>query len=491
MSLLSAPLAKNLDEEAKTALCALLNVYSKMSQRNKRLNAYYESDVVAERIGVDTIPPTVNLQEACSWPKKAVRAVSERSRFDGFVFESGKRDEALDAVVMHNDLIGAFNRHTPSELTHGCMFATVGRSGDKAIVRFHTAENSVAIWDAAENRIAAGFVIADARRTAWSRTIPVPVQVNLHLQERVVVLRQIDVARWIAESMPTPLGRPMMEPFSFRATGVKPFGESRISKTVISLTQDALRTLTYMSVSAAFYAHPKEFMLNLTPSQYDAMVNDKWRYVMSSIMLGEADENSERKLEYGQLPATSPQPYIDMLMAYAKMFSSETGVPVNSLGIVQDNPSSAEAIQAAREDVCLAADDLIEGNSMSLRNVALMAMAVESECKVDDLSDDQYSVMAHFKNPSRPSIVSQADAAMKIAKADPGFAGTEVFYELFGFDQADIARIMAEKRRNEARQRVGALMAEVKSEDPDSSRQGPSLDIEDLDVQGRLDGEAD
>lgn len=466
LNLQSVALATNLDAEAKDALYSLLQVHTGTYRRNKRLNAYYESDVAAKRIGVDTIPPTVNLQEACSWPKKAVRAVSERSRFDGFVFESGESDEALDRVVVQNDLVGAFNRHTPSELTHGCMFATVGRSDDKTIVRFHTAENAPAIWDAAENRIAAGFVVADARRTDWSKNVPVPVRINLHLPGRVVVLRRLTITKWTAESLPTPLDRPMMEPFAFRATGVKPFGESRISKTVMSLTQDALRTLTYMSVSAAFYAHPKEYMLNLTTEQYEAMVEDKWKYVMGAMMLGESDQNAERPIEYGQLPATSPQPYIDMLRSYAMMFSGETGVPVGSLGIVQDNPSSAEAIQAAREDICLAATDLIEGNSTSLRNVALMAMAVEGSCRIDDLSDEQRSVMAHFKNPSLPSIVSQADAALKIAQADAGFGGTEVFYEMMGFDRADIARVKAEKQRNETRQRIAELMASASKDEP-------------------------
>ena len=74
--------------------------------------------------------------------------------------------------------------------------------------------------------------------------------------------------------------------------------------------------------------------------------------------------------------------------------------------------------------------------------------------------------MAHFKSPSRPSVVSQADAAMKIAKADAGFAGTEVFYEMLGFDRADIARIRAEKQRAEARQRIADLMAPTPKDDP-------------------------
>ena len=47
-----------------------------------------------------------------------------------------------------------------------------------------------------------------------------------------------------------------------------------------------------------------------------------------------------------------------------------------------------------------------------------------------------------------PSMAATADAATKIASADPGFAGTDVYYEMLGFDAATIARIQAQKRRN-------------------------------------------
>ena len=147
------------------------------------------------------------------------------------------------------------------------------------------------------------------------------------------------------------------------------------------------------------------------------------------------------------------------------MFSAATGVPINSLGIVQDNPSSAEAITAAREDICIAVEDLNESNGESLRQIALMAMAVEGSCKIDDLTDDQRSVMAHFKDPSMPSIVSQADAAIKIVTADPSFAQTTVFKEMLGFSAADIARINAEGRVAKAREAITQLMGQPAEDD--------------------------
>ena len=100
---------------------------------------------------------------------------------DGFVFAGDYEDEAFAAIVRANSLDAEFNRNVASELTHGCMFATVNRSARGVAIRMHTAEDSAAIWDVADQRIGAGMVVADARRTDWGGLLPVPTQVNLHL----------------------------------------------------------------------------------------------------------------------------------------------------------------------------------------------------------------------------------------------------------------------------------------------------------------------
>jgi hypothetical protein len=225
---------------------------------------------------------------------------------------------------------------------------------------------------------------------------------------------------------------------------------------VRNISDEVVRTLQNMAISAAFYAHPQKYLMGLTEEQYDTMVTSKWKLTIDSMLLGTRDEDGNLPV-FGQLPAVSPQPYIEIIRSYAALFSGATGVPLNSLGIVQDNPSSAEAIAAAREDICIAAQDLIESNSISLRNVALMAMAVAENKTIDQLSDQQKTVMAHFKDPSMPSIVSQADAMVKIAAADPSFAGSSVFYEQMGFDEATRDRIMSDKTKSENRAAMNAI----------------------------------
>ena len=90
-----------------------------------------------------------------------------------------------------------------------------------------------------------------------------------------------------------------------------------------------------------------------------------------------------------------------------------------------------------------------------------MAMAIAQNKKIEDLTDDEKAVVAHFKNPAMPSVASTTDAAMKIASVRQGFADTDTFLEMVGFDQADIRRI----KNQEQRVRGLALVAELTNED--------------------------
>ena len=439
------------------ALSDLMEVYEAVAPRNRLLDSYYESERRPPSIGIDNIPDNVDPGVKCDWARKAVTSVSERVRMDGFVFEGDYEDEALSRVLADNDLNGAFNRHVSSELTHGCMFATVQRDGAGVSVRMHSADTSAAIWDTAAGRIGSGFVVADTAKFDWSPR-PVPSQVNLHLPGRVVVLRRTGPVHWAAETLPTPLDRPMMEPFCFRATGTKPFGETRITPTVRYLVDEVERTLRYMAVSSAIYAVPMIAALGLTDEQFDAMAQSKWLLRVGSWFLSTRDEDGNHP-DLQQFAGASPQPYIEAVQTYAKLFSGATGVPLNSLGIVQDNPSSAEAIDSQREDICTAAEDCIESNRVSMRNVALMAMAVEGDTTIDGLTDEQKTVMPHFKNPRTPSLASTADAMVKIAGVLEGFSQTREFLTGMGFEAAEVESIRSQLRRAQA----SSIVASVRS----------------------------
>ena len=138
-----------------------------------------------------------------------------------------------------------------------------------------------------------------------------------------------------------------------------------------------------------------------------------------------------------------------MIRVLATQFSAATGLSVTDTGVVNDaNPSSSDAILAQSQTLIAMAEQLNVGNGDSLRNIALMATAIVNNVALSELSDEQKDVIAHFKNPAMPSVAMTADAAIKIASAREGFATTDTFLEMIGFDKADIRRIKAQEQRN-------------------------------------------
>ena len=76
-----------------------------------------------------------------------------------------------------------------------------------------------------------------------------------------------------------------------------------------------------------------------------------------------------------------------------------------------------------------------------------MALAISRDITLDELTEDDLKIVAHFKNPAMPSVAVTADAAIKIASARESFAQTDTFLEMIGFSQADIRRIKAQEQR--------------------------------------------
>ena len=138
-----------------------------------------------------------------------------------------------------------------------------------------------------------------------------------------------------------------------------------------------------------------------------------------------------------------------------------TGLTVTDVGVINDaNPTSSDAILAQSQTLVLMAQQLNTGNGDALRTIARMAQAIARSVTLDELTEEERDVMAHFKNPAMPSVAVTADAAIKIATARQEFASTDTFLEMIGFDQADILRIKAQEQRVRGQQ----VLLEVEDE---------------------------
>ena len=188
--------------------------------------------------------------------------------------------------------------------------------------------------------------------------------------------------------------------------------------------------------------------------------NVKFQKYIDSIMLGTVDPDTGQVPQYGQLSQGTLEPHVAMLRILSTQFAASTSLSVTDTGVVNDaNPTSADALTAQNDKLIRRAEDLNAFNADELRDAALMALCVKRNISLSELSDDDRNVMAHFLPPSMPSLAATADAATKIASVAEGFAETDVFWEMQGFDKPTIARIMAQQRRNRGNAIIEDMLA--------------------------------
>ena len=455
--------ARGLTERERAQMGELVELFRDVDGSNRRKRRYYMQHVTVGECNLGIALPSSlrNFEMPCCWPEKAVTALKDRSRFDGFVSASGASVAALDAIVRDNELLPQYGRACGDELVDGVVFSTLSAGGPSGVrVRFHSAESAAALWDGLRMDISCGFAIIDYDRDCHGHDRP--SLVYLYTDDAVVELeRDAEAKEWeVSRRTPHSMGRPLMVAMANDPdTCSRPLGRSRVSRAVQGLTQGYIRTMTNASLALEFDTTPQKYLLGITDEQYDALINQKFQAYVGSLMLGTRDGQTGETPTFGQLAQGTLQPHADMLRMLSTQFAAVSSLSVTDTGVVNDaNPTSYEAIAAANEKLIIRAQDLNAGNGEAMRKVALMALAIAGNKSMDDLTDEERDVMPHFLNPAMPSLASTADAAVKIASADQSFAGTQVFYEMLGFDKPTIARIMSETARQRATAAFNALL---------------------------------
>lgn len=443
-------------------LYKLLSVYDNAAIKNAIKDRYYEGKIRLDEVNLGIALPQGmrGLEIGCAWGAKTVDVLAGRSMFDGFVGENGEEVDELARIVRDNNLIAEYPKACRDELKIGCSFATLSADKDvRCRIRFHSAQSAAAVWDGEKGRIAYGFAITS---TAPSNNTGIwePSSINLYTDEAIWVLRRTG-QNWTAEEHRHKMGRPLMEPFIYNPTSSKPFGQSRIKEPIRRLIQGYVRTIANASIGLEFSTAPQKYLLGITDEQFDAVINQKFKQYVGSIIASTTNPETGEKPSFGQLQQGSITPHVEMLRILATQFSAATGLTVTDTGVVNDaNPTSSDAILAQSQTLVSMAEQLNERNGDALRTIGMMALAIANGVTLNQLTDTQKNIMAHFKNPAMPSVAVTADAAIKIASARPEFAGTDTFLEMVGFDQADIRRIKAQEQRQRGLQVLEELVTE-------------------------------
>lgn len=230
---------------------------------------------------------------------------------------------------------------------------------------------------------------------------------------------------------------PLLVPIIYRPDAKRPFGHSRISRACMGIQQSALRTIKRSEISAEFYSFPQKYVLGLSG---DVEI-DKWKATMTSMFTLTKDEDGDTPT-MGQFTQQSMAPYIDQLKMFASMFAGETGLTLDDLGFVSDNPSSAEAIKASHENLRLVARKAQRTFGSGFLNVGYLAACVRD--KFPYQRKQLYltkPVWEPIFEPDAAMLSSIGDGAIKLNQAVPGYFDKDNLRNLTGIDVSKMSNV--------------------------------------------------
>lgn len=452
--------ASGLTSQEQKDLAELLRIYEYHRTKNAKKAKYYEGHVTLGDVNLGLALPEgfAGLEIGCEWGAKTVDVLASRSMFDGFVGADGSEAEAMRRIMVGNHLKSEYGKACRDQLKYGCTFATLSHSDiTGAAIRFHSPATASAKWDGEAGRISSGMSILDTVQDESRLGEYTPSIIRYDTAEDVIILRK-ERRGWSAERHPQKMGQPLMVAFVWNPTSQKPFGQSRLKKPIRELINGYVRTVANATIGLEFSTAPQKYLFGITDEQYDALVNQKFQQYIGNLLMSTVNPETGSAPTFGQLPQGNIEPHVQMIRMLATQYSAATGLSVTDTGVVNDaNPSSSDAILAQSQTLVLLAEQLNAANGDSLRLIALMSQAIVRDVTMAELTDEERSVVAHFKNPAMPSVSATTDAALKLATARTGFAQTDVFLEMIGFDQADIRRIKAQERMSAGLQLVADL----------------------------------
>jgi hypothetical protein len=437
--------------------------------RNELRASYYDGRRAITQVGTVIPPIYYRLGIVLGWSAKAVDILARRCNCDGFVWPDGDLNSlGYREVFDGNNLDTEISSATISSLIHATSFL-VNTEGDPDLdepvgsIHVKDAMSATGLWNSRSRRLDA-FLSITRRDTQGG-----VAGLVLYLYGRTII-GEFDGSQWFTEITEHPYGMPA-EPLVYKPRVGRPFGSSRISRPVMSLHDQALRTVIRMEGHADIYSFPEMWMLGADEKIFknaDGTQRAVWQTMLGRIKGIPDAQDADGPLaraDVKQFPASSPQPHIDQLKQQAQLFSGETSIPLTSLGVSDmSNPTSADSYIASREDLIAEAEGATDDWGPALRRSMVRALAMANGEK--GVPKEWATIAPKWRSPVYLSRAAQADAGMKTLTAAPFLAETEVGLELLGLSEQQIQRALAEKRRNGGSAALRAIAAAASAGQP-------------------------
>lgn len=447
----------SLDHSEQNALDELVKQWRDKRPRNNLRAAFYDMKNSERSLMSPQIPGIVRRRRfVLGWSAMAVDKLNRRCNLERFY--SGRYDLAglgADEVWRENRLDSELPMAGVASLQQAVSFIVTTQGDAQAgepdvLMTAKNATTATGMWDRRRRAIRSFLSITDMDDDGE------PSEMALYLPNLVVTMAKRE-SGWVAERRDHDYGVPV-DPLRYKPRLDRPFGQSRITRSVMSIHEQALAAMIRADVNGEAYSLPRFIALGVTEEAFknaDGSPKPAWQSAWDAVWaIGDDDDAENPRADVKQFSGQSPEPQNAHLRMLAQMFSGETGIPIGELGIIGDaNPTSADAYAASREDIISEAEQTTDGWSPDLSSAFTRALAMKNR---GDIPAD-LDVRSQWRSPMHLSRAAAADAGSKQVAAVPWLAETEVGLELLGLSADQIARARADRRRAAGRQVLAAL----------------------------------
>lgn len=391
---------------------------------------FYEMKNIARDLGI-IMPPEFNwLTATLGWCGKAVDSMADRLVFHEFeednfdlmeIFQMNNQDTFFDSAVL-------------SALISSCCFVYISED-QNGYPRLQVIDggNATGIIDPITGLLTEGYAVLERDDNGTPSIEAYFVQGATHIIRKGATATQV-----IKNNVPYPL----LVPIIYRPDARRPFGRSRISRACMKIMESALRTIKRSEVSAEFYSFPQKYVVGMAN---DAEPLEKWRATISSFLSFTKDEDGDSP-KLGQFTQQSMSPYTEQIRMFAALFAGETGLTLDDLGFVSDNPSSSEAIKASHENLRLAARKAQRNFGSGFLNVGYLAACLRDNYPYR--RQQLYlttSVWEPIFEPDSAMLSSIGDGVIKINQTVPGYFNVDNLRNLTGIKQSKLTTPVIEE----------------------------------------------
>ncbi len=398
--------------------------YLRKKLREKRARVllrykYYDMKNIVQDFNISTPPDLRNWISCLGWVSKGVDKLSDR-----LVFRQFKNDNfGINEIFSMNNPDILFRSAINGALITSCDFIYIAKDKE-GYPRLQVIDggNATGIINPATGLLVEGYAVLD--RDGYGQPSIEAYATANHTQYIYKFKKDVEL-------FSHNIGHPLLVPVVYKPDEKRPFGHSRISRAWMSIVGSAVRTIKRSEIAAEFFSYPQKYVNGLDE---DAEKMDKWKATISSMMTFTKDKDGDKPV-VGQFQQQSMTPHTEQLKMFASLFANEADLTFEDMGFQGSNPSSADAIKAAHENMRLTARAAQRTFATGFLNAGFLAACLRDNTQYK--REILYMTKARWEpifEPDASMLSAIGDGVNKINQAIPGFITAETLSDLTGIE---------------------------------------------------------